>query len=357
MARASLTIHLDAIIANWQAMDALTQVETAAVIKADAYGLGAARVGAALSRAGVRTFFVALAEEGAVLREAVGPTPRIFVFSGMMAGDEGIMRYCDLIPLLNTLDQIARARRAAVAAGGLLPCGLQFDSGMNRLGLEPAELSQLLDDPDGLSGLDPHLVMSHLACADEPDHPQNATQKATFEAMACVPALRGIPRSLAATGGLLLGPDYHFDLTRPGIGLYGGLPFRNAKPVVTLDIPIMQIREVAADESVGYGAAYHALEPRKIATIAAGYADGLLRSLSHGFTASIGGRPAPSAGRVSMDLITLDVTNIPEAREGMMATLLGTGQSVDMLASGGATIGYEILTSLGARYDRRYTGA
>lgn len=355
MARASLTIDLGAIVANWRALNAKTKVETAAVIKADAYGLGAARVGPALVHAGAETFFVALAEEGAVLREAIGPSPHIFVFSGLMPGDEGIVRYCDLIPLLNSSEQIAQARKVAAQTGAGFACGLQLDSGMNRLGLEPAELAALLNDPQGLNGLDISLIMSHMACADEPDHPQNAAQKAAFDTMINTPALAGIPCSLAATGGLLLGADYHYDLTRPGIGLYGGMPFGEAQPVVRLDVPIIQVRSVNAGETVGYGASFTSDKPRQIATIAAGYADGLLRQTGQGFTAMVAGQAAPSAGRVSMDLITLDVTDIPAVREGAMATLLGADLSIDQLAKAGSTIGYEILTSLGARYDRRYT--
>ncbi|MEM7546705.1 MAG: alanine racemase [Pseudomonadota bacterium] len=356
MARAELTIDLDAIAANWRALDAMTTVETAAVIKADAYGLGAARVGPTLVRAGAKTFFVALAEEGAVLREAIGPTPRIFVFSGLMTGDERVVRYCDLIPLLNSTDQVARARKVAAETDTPLTCGLQVDSGMNRLGLEQADLNRLLQDDQALNGIDLALVMSHLACADQPDHHMNRSQKTTFDEMIALPALAGLPHSLAATGGVLLGSGYHYGLTRPGIGLYGGLPFANARPVVSLKVPIIQIRNVAPGEVVGYGAAFETSKPRRIATISAGYADGLIRHLTSGFAATINGKPAPSAGRVSMDLITLDVTDVPDAAEGMMATLLGPSLGIDQLAASASTIGYEILTSLGARYDRRYTG-
>ena len=356
MARARLTIDLDAIAANWRALDALTDVETAAVVKANGYGLGAARVGAALARAGATTFFVALAEEGAVLREAIGPSPQIYVFSGLMPGDEGIVRYADLTPLLNSPGQIEAARALAAAHDETMPVGLQLDTGMNRLGLEAEDLSALLAQNEPFAGLSLELVMSHLACADEPDHEMNARQRSAFAEMTAHPALAAPPKSLAATGGVLLGPDFHFDMTRPGVGLYGGLPFEKAKPVVRLEAPIIQVREVESGEAIGYGAAYQASTRRRIATLSVGYADGLVRMMGDGFSARIGDRALASAGRVSMDLITLDVTNAPEAVEGALVELLGADAGVDALADAAGTIGYEILTSLGSRYERVYIG-
>lgn len=347
MSRGLLTIDLDAVVMNWRALNALSEGETAAVIKADAYGLGADVVGPALARAGAATFFVALAEEGVALRKALGQGPRIFVFAGLMPGDAELMRGAGLIPLLNSAGQV----RAAQGFGA--PVGIQLDTGMNRLGMEADEMAMVADL---ISAMDVQLVMSHLACADEPDHPQNAAQLSTFVEMTAHHVFSGVPRSLAATGGSLLGADYHFEMTRPGVGLYGGLPFRDAKPVVALETPIIQVRELTDGETVGYGAAYVADGHRRIATISAGYADGLLRAMSGGFTVRIGDRAVPSAGRVSMDLITLDVTDAPEAVEGAMLRVLGADQTVDQLAEAAGTIGYEILTSLGPRYDRRYTG-
>lgn len=355
MARARLTIDLGAVVANWRALDAMTSCETAAVVKADAYGVGAARVGAALHAAGVRSFFVALAEEGAELRGAIGPEPTIYVFSGLMPGDERLVRSQNLIPLVNSPDQVRAAQSLYASTGATQPIGLQLDSGMNRLGLEPSELATLLDDPGGLAGLDIRLVMSHLACADEPGHPQNEVQRAAFDAMtAALPPQ--IPRSLAATGGVLLGERYHYDLTRPGVGLYGGSPFAQAAAVVTLEAPIIQIRDVARGETVGYGASFEAETDRRIATLSLGYADGMIRALGDGFAMNVAGRSVRSVGRVSMDLITLDVTDVPGAKEGAMASILSPNLTIDDLAAAANTIGYEILTSLGARYERRYTG-
>jgi len=349
MARARLTIDLDAVAANWHALDALSaaSVETAAVLKADAYGLGIDAVAPALARAGARSFFVALAEEGAALRELLGSGPAIHVFAGLMPGDAGLVRAYDLVPCL---DSAAQMREFARLLPGR-PCALQLDSGMNRLGLEPAELAAAADL---LPRLAPVLAISHLACADEPQHPMNAAQRAAFvEAAALLP---GVRLSLAATGGILLGPGFHFGLVRPGIGLYGGLPFAAARPVVSLALPVIQVRDVAAGEAVGYGAAWVAGRPSRIATVAAGYADGLSRALGGGGLALWAGTtPCPIVGRVSMDLITADVTGLPRVPDSL--DILGGRQTVDTLAAAAGTIGYEILTSLGARYERVYKGS
>jgi alanine racemase len=198
------------------------------------------------------------------------------------------------------------------------------------------------------------LLMSHLACADEPAHPLNASQRAEF---ARLTASLTLPRSLAATGGILLGSDYHHTMTRAGVGLYGGLPFAAARPAVTLHLPIIQVRAVSPGETVGYGATWTATRPSRIATLSGGYADGLLRALGSGTTGYVNGQPLPFAGRVSMDLITFDVTDCPQAAPGTRVEIVGPHQSIDTLASTAGTIGYEILTSLGSRYQRRYTDA
>jgi alanine racemase len=348
MARARLTIDLDAIVANWRALDARSgaDVETAAVVKADAYGLGAARAAPALAAAGVRSFFVALAEEGAALRTAIGTSPAIHVFAGLMPGDAAICREHDLIPCLNSAAQVIEFSRSMRGRD----CALQLDSGMNRLGLEPDELASVADLVPGLA---PRLLLSHLACADEPAHAMNAAQADAFAALAArLPELR---RSLAATGGILLGPDYHHHVTRPGIGLYGGLPFADARPVVTLALPVIQVRDVAAGERVGYGGAWTAPAPARIATVAAGYADGLLRRLGDGgITLWAGARRCPVVGRVSMDLITADVTGLADVPDHL--EILNEHQGIDDLATAAGTIGYEVLTSLGGRYERVYKG-
>ena len=348
MGACNLTIDLDAIAENWRRLDAMSAAttQTAGVIKADAYGLGTAPVAHKLASIGVRTFFVALPSEGAILRDAIGDAADIFVFSGYMADDHDIITGARLIPLLNSPEQVA----AFAAALPGQPCGLQLDTGMNRLGIEPGDLAPIRDT---LASLAPQLCMSHLACADEPDHAMNAVQLAAFTDM--VADLPPMPHSLAATGGTLLGPAFHFDMTRPGVGLYGGQPFAQAKPVVTLDVPVIQTRAVAVGETVGYGNAWTAQQDSIIATIAAGYADGLHRALGAGLTVFAGDIPCPVIGRVSMDLFTVDVTHLDAPPTSL--SVLNRTQTVDDLADVAGTIGYEILTSLGARYNRIYAGA
>ena len=344
MEAARLTIDLDAVCANWRALDALSgnEVETAAVVKADAYGIGAARAAKALAEAGARSFFVALVEEGVALRSVLGSQPDIYVFAGHMEGESDALVSARLIPLLNAPDQMTRHAANAPAH----PFGVQLDTGMNRLGFEPSDWHDCRGE---LLGSGPLLVMSHLACADEPDHPMNARQLDAFCGMT-----NGISprRSLAATGGILLGPEYHFDLARPGIGLYGGQPFGAARPAVRLDVPVIQTRDVLPGETVGYGNAWTAISPTRVATIAAGYADGLLRSAAPGAVVFAGCTPCPVIGRISMDLITVDVSGLHEVPASLQ--VIGPEFPIDALAETAGTIGYEILTSLGARYERVY---
>lgn len=346
MGTSVLHIDLNALRDNWRALDALSapHVETAAVVKANGYGIGSAKAARALQKVGVKTFFVAAVEEGVTLREALGPDPEICIFGGHMAGDTDMIADMHLTPMLNSLEQTTRHFEALPGH----PFGIQLDSGMNRLGMEPAEWDAIKEI---VIQAGPRLVMSHLACADEPDHPMNAQQLACFRDMT-----DGLPvrRALSATGGILLGADYHFDLVRPGIGLYGGLPFEDAKPVVRVECPVIQIRDVATGETAGYGNSWTAERPSRIATIAAGYADGILRAISNNAVLFEGDTPCPLVGRVSMDLITVDVTHLPHAPRTL--DLICAHQTVDELALNADTIGYEILTSLGGRYTRRYIG-
>jgi alanine racemase len=344
MGAARLTIDLDSIAANWERLARLSAGATGVTIKAEAYGLGAAPVARRLARAGVRQFFVAVAEEAAPIRQAIGVGAEIFIYFGHMAGDAQAIRNLDLIPLLNSAEQLARHLEALPGHA----FGLQLDTGMNRLGMGRAEWSAVRDL--ALQAR-PRLIVSHLACADEPGHAMNAAQLQAFREMTegC-----DAPRSLAATGGILLGSEYHFDLTRPGIGLFGGAPFAEAYPVVALELPVIQLREISAGEAVGYNCTWTAPAPARIATVAAGYADGILRQLSNQATLWAGDTPCPVVGRVSMDLLTIDVSHLPDPPEAL--ELLGAHQGIDELAASAGTIGYEILTSLGARYRRRYLG-
>ena len=344
MATATLTIDLNAVAANWRALDRLTgpEVQTSAVVKAGAYGLSVTRIARALAQAGARRFFVAYAEEGAAVRQALGQGPQIAVLSGHLPGDTEMIHDLDLTPMLNSLDQITRHLEALPGH----PFGVQLDTGMNRLGVEMLEweaVAPILIDAG------PQLLMSHLSCADDPDHPMNETQLRTFHQMTDG---TGLPRSLAATGGILLGSRYHFDLTRPGVGLYGGRPYDAANPVVTLSLPVIQTRAVEPGEAVGYGCSWVAERPSLIATVASGYADGLPRTLSNRAKLWDGDTACPLVGRVSMDMITVDITDLPEVPRSL--DILGPNQPVDVLADIAGTIGYELLTALGARYSRRY---
>lgn len=344
MATGTLTIDLDALAANWRALDALTgpACQTGAVVKANGYGLDAGRVARALARAGARRFFVAVAEEGAAVRQALGPGPEICVFGGHMAGDTDMIGDLGLTPMLNSVEQLTRHLESLPGH----PFGVQLDTGMNRLGMEPAEWEAVRAF---VLEAGPVLLMSHLACADEPDHPMNAAQLATFHDMTDGMA---VPRSLSATGGILLGPDYHFDLTRPGIGLYGGQPFDAARPAVRLSLPVVQVRDLAPGETAGYACGWTAETPARIATLSGGYADGLIRALSNTAVLWAEDEPCPLVGRVSMDLITVDVTHLADVPP--VLDILCPMQGVDDLATAAGTIGYEILTSLGPRYARRY---
>lgn len=344
MSTGFLSVDLNALATNWRALNAMSAGETAAVVKADGYGLGAGKVARTLMRAGAKKLFVAVAEEGAALRQEVGPNVEICVFSGHMRGDTDMIGDMMLTPMINTAGQLTRHLEALPDH----PFGVQLDTGMNRLGMEMSEWASIAEIALSQNC---RLVMSHLACADEPDHPMNRQQLEQFHLMTDGIS---VPRSLAATGGILLGPEYHFDLTRPGIGLYGGLPFSDAQPVAHLDLPVIQVRDLEAGETVGYGNSWTAERPSKIATVSGGYADGLIRAMSNNAQFWHGSQPVPLVGRVSMDLITVDVTDLSE----IPATLsfLGASQSVDTLADRAGTIGYEILTSLGARYQRRYAG-
>lgn len=345
MSTGHLTIDLGALVANWRALDSRTACETAAVVKAGGYGLGAGPVASALAGAGCKRFFVAVAEEGAALRKALGPGPQICVFSGHMDGDTGLIRDAGLVPMLNALDQVLRHFEALPGH----PFGIQLDTGMNRLGMEADDWAAVAEIALQQR---PVLLMSHLACADEPDHPMNARQLTEFRRLTDG---THVPRSLSATGGILLGPDYHFDVTRPGIGLYGGRPFEDARAVALLDLPVIQIRNLVPGETVGYGNTWTADRPTRIATLAAGYADGLTRHLSDKATLWAGDMPCPLRGRVSMDLLTVDVTDVPG--EPKTLSLLTPTQGVDTLADLAGTIGYEILTQLGGRYARAYVPA
>lgn len=358
---AILTIDLDAIAANYRLLAGRAPgVDCAAVVKADAYGLGVAEVAPVLWRAGARRFFVAQAGEGIALR-AVLPQAEIGILNGLSPGEAAEYLTHGLVPVLNDLGQIDEWRAAARAAQRRLPAILQTDTGMARLGMEPREHAILAGAPERLEGLELRMVMSHLACADIPGHPMTPAQIRLFaEQCAMLPRA---PRSLANSAGVLLGPECHFEVLRPGVALYGGNPIPDRpsplSPCVRLEGKILQLRQIDPHRSVGYGATFRAPEKARLATIAVGYADGYLRAAGNQASAYWRDIRLPLVGRVSMDLITLDVSAVPEGalKPGETVDLLGPRYGVDELARDAGTIPYEILTDLGPRYARRYRQA
>jgi alanine racemase len=357
---ARLGVDLDALAANHAALRAeAPAAEIAPVVKADGYGLGAGPVALRLWAEGARRFFVARVGEGERLRAALGPErpAEIYVLDGASAGAMPRIAAARLVPVLNTLTQVEEAA-AFSGRGSRLPVALHIDTGLNRLGLRPEEAEALAQAPDRLAGLDLGLVMSHLACGPNPDHPMNRRQLDAFRAAAGLfPRAR---RSLANSAGIFLGPDFHFDVTRPGITLYGGGPRERHDPriaaVATLEAPILQVRSVPPGESVGYDATFTAKRPTRVAIVPLGHADGVLRALGGKGFAWFEGQRRPYLGCVSMDLVAIDVTGCDAARPGAWVELIGPNLSVDDLAEVAGTISYEILVRLSGRAERVYSG-
>jgi len=355
-----LTVDLDAIAANYRTLrDTVAPASCGACVKADCYGLGIARVAPVLAAAGCEDFFVSFLEGGIRLRQLL-PNVRIHVFTGLSGGTPSLFEYHRLIPTLNSLGDIEAWRTYCHDQEKRLPSNIQVDTGMLRLGLAPDELEKIAKDRSLIEDINIDTIMSHLACADDRAHPKTAEQLTLFrQARDILPMGRA---SLANSSGIFHGSDFHFDLVRPGAALYGINPTPDSpspvSQVIILQAKILQIRSVAPPQTVGYGATHRVTEPGRIATIGVGYADGYLRAASGSGTAYIDDIPVPVAGRVSMDMITLDVSAIPEHRcqPGMVVDLIGPHHNVDDLAAEAGTIGYELLTALGNRYHRVYTG-
>jgi alanine racemase len=358
-----ITIDLGQLRANWQALAKLVApAECGAVVKADAYGLGADRVIPALWEAGCRTFFIATPAEAQVAH-GLAPRARIFALDGLLPAAGPALLAAQAIPVLSSLAEVREWAGLAEQRSQKLPAALHLDTGLNRLGLPTHEVEELAGDPRLLDRLHVELVSSHLASADDPSDKKNEEQRAAFEGLRKL--LPRAPASLAASDGLMLGARYHYDLVRPGYALYGGQAFRGGPTpvgaVVAVAARILQLRDVAAGETVGYSAAWRAPRPSRIAVVAAGYADGLPRSLSAagghvGGVVSIRGRMAPVVGRVSMDLITVDVTDLTELglERGDLVDFIGPGVTIEAMGARAGTIGYEVLTRLGARFERVY---
>jgi alanine racemase len=354
--QAILTIDLGAVVENWQLLQReAAPAEAAAAVKADGYGLGMARVAPALAAAGARTFFVATAREGAALR-ALLPVPDIYVLNGVAAGGADAMHEHRLRPCLCSLDQLATWRMR----GKGRPAALHIDTGINRLGLGPDEVARLAGNRSALAGIEISLVMSHLACGDDPGHDLNRRQLADFHAARQALGLGGVPSSIAASSGIFLGRDYHLAMVRPGASLYGIAPLAGRpnpmRQVLRLEAKIIQVRHVERGMTVGYAATHPVDEPGRIAVIGLGYADGFLRALGNRGHGVLAGRRVPVVGRVSMDLVTLDVSAIPPelTLPGVLVELIGPEHSIEELAAEAGTSGYEMLTVLGRRYRRVY---
>ena len=363
----TLTIDLGALARNYRALaERAAPAETAAAVTGDGYGLGLAPVARALLAAGCRSFFVAHLSEARALRAALGAgEAAIYVLNGLLPGMAPALARIDVRPVLGSLEEIDEWR--AFAAGHPAPpAAIQIDTGFTRLGLGKADIAAIRADPGRLAGFETALVMSHLACADEPDHPMNEAQRARFEA--ALEPFAPARASLANSAGIALGPGYHFGMVRPGIALYGGRAQSTGasamEPVVRLEVPIIQVREAAAGSDAGYGATYRFATGSRVALVSIGYADGLARAYGAG-TGEMRGRlfvagiACPIVGRVSMDVTAIDVTNVPRGAIGRGATaqVIGPDQGIDDLAKAGGTIGYEVLTRLGLRHTRVYSAA
>ena len=356
-----LTVDLSTIARNYRDLRsrvAPSGAACAAVIKADAYGLGATKVAPVLARAGCNAFYVAQLGEAVAVRAALPRDNRadIFVLSGLLPGEAGTFREKTLTPVLNDLGQVELWSKEAQKTGNTLGAAVHFDTGMSRLGLSPAETDQLAAAAGRLSGLTIRHWLSHLACADEPDHPLNREQLTRIKAIAG--RLPKAPISFANSSGIFLGPDYHLDQCRPGCALYGINPTPGQpnpmRQVARLDAKVLQTRTIDRPQTVGYGATHRATGPTRVATIAVGYADGWLRSLSSRGFAIFNGVKVPFLGRVSMDLITIDATAVPQLQQGDFVELMGETLTADHVADIAGTIGYEVLTRLGGRFHRRY---
>jgi alanine racemase len=360
-----LTVDLAAIEANWKKLASMTvPVECAAVVKADAYGCGLEPVAKKLAKAGCRTFFVADVAEGRCVR-AIAPEATIYVLNGLMPGSAQAFADDNLRPIINSATELAEWDAFVTTKDWRGGAALHVDTGMNRLGVtvdEAVAIAPRIQSPNhGFT-----LLMSHLACAELPDHPMNDRQIRMFREIRIM--YRGVPSSLANSSGIFLGGTLYCDLVRPGIALYGANPTPGKpnpmRPVVELKGRIIQVRPVNKGETIGYDATFTAARGSRIAVVAVGYGDGFLRSAGAAKgkppgEVIIAGKRCPIAGRVSMDLFTVDVTDLGEgkARRGDFATLIGEGLNVDDLATSMGTIGYEVLTNLGRRYHRTYKGA
>lgn len=358
-----LTVDLAALARNWRALEKVSiGALCGAVVKADAYGTGIVAASEAFYAAGARFFFTATVDEGIAVR-GVLPDAHIFILDGLYPGSAETYAAERLMPCLNSLSMLEEWLAFCLKRNEAVPAAIHFDTGMNRLGIRLSE-TEIVTARIGEFGFAPQMVMSHLACADQPSHEKNRVQLTLFQSLR--QHFPNIPASLANSAGLMTDREYHFQMVRPGVALYGGRAVNGRRNpmsrAVTLEAPILQVREARAGESVGYGATFTLNRNSRLATLAIGYADGFIRSLSSASThpggkVAIRGKVLPVVGRVSMDLITVDITDLGDQipAPGEMAEILGPDITVDDQADAGGTIGYEILTALKAgRFQRRY---
>jgi len=354
-----LSVDLSALGRNYRRIvSTVSPARAAAVVKADAYGLGAEKVSSALYQEGCRDFFVAQYGEAVALRPVLSKDAAIYVLNGLQPGSETDCALRGIIPVLNSLEQVARWRAAATLSGRRLPALLQFDTGMSRLGMSVEEAEALAADAQLLENIDVRYIMSHLACADEADDVHNGLQAEQMGRIADI--FPGIPVSFGNSGGSFLGEKFRGAMVRPGIALYGGRPTdmleQPMEPVVRIEGAVVQTRTIPAGTAVGYSATYIAQEERRLATVSLGYADGILRSLSSKGAFVYQGVRLPMVGRVSMDSTIIDVSDLPEGalRLGSRVEFIGDSQTLEDVAEQAGTISWEILTSIGNRYYRQY---
>ena len=344
MATTILEINLNAIRENWICLNGITgdHVETSAVVKANGYGLGSAKIVEVLRTIGVKKFYVATAEEGVNIRQTLNSSFDIFILSGYMNGDRELLTAYNLNPIILSKEQWNRFTNDFEN----FPFAVQINTGMNRLGMEKSHFLELHDE---ILLRKPSHIMSHLSSADNPESAANNHQLIEFKQLT-----KNFPckKSLSATGGIFLGSDFFFDLCRPGIGIYGGFPKSGLQPVVSLKIPVIQVQEISTGEGVGYDLTWKATKPTKVATVSAGYADGLIRSLSNHSYVFADQTKCPVIGRISMDLITVDVSNLQTVPNYL--EILNREQTVCDVAAQANTIPHEILVSLSNRYKREY---
>lgn len=362
-AYSALVVNLQATVANYTILSKVAdKAECGAVLKADAYGLGAVAIALRLHKEGCRKFFVAYADEGVQLRQAFiqfGLEADVIVLNGLLPGVEAVFSDYNLVPTLTDLDQISRWQVHCKLVGQKLPAVLHIDTGMARTGLPAKELQVLVDTPQMLHGIDLKLIISQMVYSHQENPVYSAFQRQRFDS--ALRLLPKVPASLAKSGAVFLGSDYHYQLVRPGVGLHGINPTTDSEnpliPAVSLWAKVYQVQEIACGQTVGYAQTFEAKNSMKIATLAVGYADGYPWSMANKGYVYFGQYKAPILGRISMDLMTVDVTHVPEVfvHNGAWAQLVGQDITIDKVAEEAGTVSYEVLLGLGKRFQRIYT--